>query len=721
MDAVPSHPFSQSTTKAFTVPMHIRYFLLVPPEQNVVTPFQGFNLAVTDKKFASLMRTLAHLPNHALEVFLGQSEFDDLRLKGVAPKDICTVRADLLCEELISNDGTLNVFACLGGNVKYVVKATQHLDLKPIVISASRSNEIKCLENPDHPNVHLLDREIRRAIVSANAKTNEQKKIPDLRKPYTRKLNIPETGGGAIIANELFLRGLGYQFSGRRDLPRDRPETYRDIVYQTAKLTLSKLPDAGASREFIIYAPGILPALYDTRQHYWNKFLRNIKEKWHRDFITDGIIKNPTYSAVTYKDLPQSHPFSDPTASAVIRLRQRELLTTNLAIGLLATGTSAIPIRLPNAVNLHFKQLKQMEDFSRRGDRKAEKLLQNSFKELNESLRDEFGPDIRNLINDHAAFCTICSDFPLEWVYLDHLPLMISHQVSKISMTPGNMLLQHCAPGHGVALSTENFAEILVVRSFKDHDPLKHFLEKAIGGFPISQSTIIRFVDVQNKDEVIAAMNAFDGAVVIFDCHGSHDGPEDVGWLAIGDEKLITWELAHQARVPPIVLLSACLTSAVGGSHASVANGLLRSGALSVISTFLPVNGLQSAIFMARIVYRIDAFIPALKGLGFNATNWRTFISTFLRMSYMTDFLHYFEREEKLIDESQFKALHINGNLMINALNTDWFDETLTNLSAVTGKSEAELLDSIHTNRPFLETMIYCQQGRPDLISIRIE
>lgn len=700
--------------------MHIRYFLLVPPEQDTVTPFQGFNLAVTDKKFASLMWTLAHLPNHAREIFLCQKDFDDLRLKGFAPKDICTVRADLLCEELISNDGTLNVFACMGGDVKYIIKATKHLDLKPIVISASRSNEIKCLENPDYPNVHLLDREIRRAIVIANAKTNEHKKIPDLRKPYTRKLNIPETGGGAIIANELFLRGLGYQFSGRQDLPCDRPETYRDIVYETAKLTLSRLPDVGASREFIIYAPGILPALYDTRQYYWNNILRNIKEKLHRDFITDGIIKNPSYSAFTLKDAPQSHPFSDPTAFSIIRLRQREFLTTNLAIGLLATSTSAIPIRLPNAVNLHFKQLKQMEDFSRRGDSKAEKLLQNSFKELNKSLRHEFGPDIRNLINDHAALCTICSDFPLEWMYLDRLPLMISHQVSKIPMTPGNMLLQHCSVGHAVTLSTENFAEILVIRSFKDHDPLRHFLETAIDGYPISQSTSVRFVDVQNNDEVIAAMNAFDGAVVIFDCHGLHGGPEDVGWLAIGDEKLITWELAHQARVPPIVLLSSCLTSAVGGSHASVANGLLRSGALSVISTFLPVNGIQSAIFMARIVYRIDAFIPVLKNLGFKATNWRTFISTFLRMSYLTDFLRYFEQEE-LIDASQFKVLHMNGNMMINLLRTDWFDETLTSLATVTGKSEAELLDRIHNNRPFLETMIYCQQGRPDLISIRIE
>ncbi|MNM68588.1 CHAT domain protein [compost metagenome] len=413
-------------------------------------------------------------------------------------------------------------------------------------------------------------------------------------------------------------------------------------------------------------------------------------------------------------DNPATHPIVAP----ILRLRQRELLLTNLSVCLLATSTFSTPIRLPNAVNLHFLKLKELEEFARRDDIEALLLRQEKFKEINACLKMEIGDKLSKLITDKASYCTICSDMPLEWVYLDKLPLMISHEVSKIPMTTGNMLLQYCAPGDGINLTALAFEKILVLRSFDADDRLKSILEKSIKGFPISKKTTVQFVDVNTVDEVVEALNSFQGVLVIFDCHGSHDGPEGNGWLKIGNQQLNTWELAHIAQVPPIVLLSACSTSAIGGSHASVANGLLRSGALSVLGTLLPVNGLQSAIFMARLIYRLDSFLPAIKNMGFKKTTFRTIISTFFRMSYLTEILDYFEKEEKILLRDDYVRLHMKGSFMINSLSPNWYDETIGEISKITNESEDKLLSRIHKNKPLMETMLYCQHGRPELITI---
>lgn len=180
---------------------------------------------------------------------------------------------------------------------------------------------------------------------------------------------------------------------------------------------------------------------------------------------------------------------------------------------------------------------------------------------------------------------------------------------------PGNMLLQQSAIGYSKNIPSDLLKDILVIRSFQNHDRIKEFLETGINIFPLENGTKITFKDVNTIAEVKDALNSFKGAIVIFDCHGDHSGNEGGGWLQIGKEKLNSWELFDQARVPPIVMLSACSTAPITGSHVTVANGFIRSGASSVIGTFLPVDAKASSAFISRIIYRIDAFLPAIKSL----------------------------------------------------------------------------------------------------------
>lgn len=696
----------------------IKYVLLVPPNDKNITPFQGFNLDVTEADFAEIIHALTYLPSHALEIFMTQENLLNFRHHS-SPRNITAINSSLFSKDIVSEDDVLYIIACLSNSISSVVEIISSLKIKPIIISTSDKYGIINIKK-NTPSAYILDREIYQRISDYQINKKNKLKNREIRSSYNSKLDRPESGGGAIIANEIFLKGLGFSFDGHASLPAVFPERYRNYVEEMAEISVEKTTFENFSNEVIIYSPAISPYLYDTEQGFWNRILKKINIKWHKDFIIDGLIKNPYYSGFIVNKITKDNPAADPIVASILRLRQRELHLTNISVCLLATSMFSTPIRLPNAVNLHFLKLKELEEFARRGDAEALLLRQEKFKEINACLKMEIGDKLSKLITNKASYCTICSDMPLEWVYLDKLPLMISHEVSKIPMTPGNMLLQYCAPGDGINLSAAAFEKILVLRSFDEDDRLKLILEKSINGFPISKKTSVQFVDVNTVDEVVEALNGFQGALVVFDCHGSHDGPDGNGWLKIGNQQLNTWELAHIAHLPPIVLLSACLTSAIGGSHASVANGLLRSGALSVLGTLLPVNGIQSAIFMARLIYRLDSFLPAIKQLGFQQTTFRTLISTFFRMSYLTEILDYFEKEEKILSRDDYVKLHIEGNFMINSLSSKWYDETINKLSKITNQPEDQLLSRIHTSRPLMETMLYCQHGRPELITIHL-
>jgi hypothetical protein len=284
-------------------------------------------------------------------------------------------------------------------------------------------------------------------------------------------------------------------------------------------------------------------------------------------------------------------------------------------------------------------------------------------------------------------------------------------------MTPGNLMLQQCIQSGTVIVPVDALNEVLVVRSFSHDDPIRNVLETALDGYDISRLNI-RIVDVNHRDELVTHLNEFNGMLLVFDCHGGHDGLDSHGWLRIGNDKVDPWQLSREARIPPIVVLSACSTFALAGSHASVANGLIRSGAITVIGTFLPVNAALSAVFVARLLYRVDAFLPALKSIGKNSVTWRTLISTFLRMSYVTDLMHFLIYTKRWLPEEMFTRIAIKSNYDINALRPDWYRRLMRRISRVSRRSEVEIQTAIDTETPLLETMYYCQIGRPDLICI---
>ena len=66
---------------------------------------------------------------------------------------------------------------------------------------------------------------------------------------------------------------------------------------------------------------------------------------------------------------------------------------------------------------------------------------------------------------------------------------------------------------------------------------------------------------------------------MIFDGHGRGNADTGIATLRIGKEDVDVWHLRGEARIPPIVILSACDTQGIdASSHATVGTGFLAAG-----------------------------------------------------------------------------------------------------------------------------------------------
>ncbi len=530
---------------------------------------------------------------------------------------------------------------------------------------------------------------------------------------------VQSRAAGVTAANETLSISLGYAYSGVDHIVSSRTQDYVDAIL--ASVTQARDLMGESSTDIVLYAPGILRHLYAFGGAFWNNLLRKIPSRPMREMIRDGLFRNPNYSgsslAVSRAEL--QNPYEHPVIRPVLLMRQTELRLMTSGIGALAASVMQPALRLPNAVNFHTASLRDIEQHSSRNTPRARKLLQKTYRTMVEAIHRQIAPEIMHDLRTHTESITLVTDAPIEWLRVEGLPLMIRHDVSRIGMTPGNLMLQQCAFSRLMVVNATDLDDVLVVRAFAADDPIRGHLEHAVGVFGIERLRI-RFVDVHDRAELVGCLNAFTGALVVFDCHGGHGGEDSHGWLNIGRDKVDPWQLAGEARIPPIAILSACSTFALAGSHASVANGLIRSGATSVVGTFLPVDSALSAIFVARLLYRIDAFLPALRDLDRNFVTWRTLVSTFLRMSFETDLRNFFVRDKEWMNEEMSSRIGMQANYDINGLRPDWYPRLIRRIAWASRRPTSEIQMVIDTETPLVESMLYCQVGRPELIGISL-
>lgn len=700
--------------------------IVIMPTLEEQTYFQGFDTGITHPDVAEILLLLNKTPKNIKEIFIQNEAQSINRLETLNP--IILISKENIDNIYLTFRSSFCLIFCVRKDFSFSKDFSKSFEIPPIICCDVKSADIRpCEVNSIFSFDKLLFSRLKLVEKKYNKINPEIKVSGKLKRrgAFFKKTTWSSTLNNTTLPNELLIESLGFMLSPSKKIKdgSSRREFINHIIesvsaYNDCLEKLGKIP----SSEIILYTPGMFSFLHNKDSEIF-KLLEEELELDEKRFLISGVLRNPDYSGIRFifekKKNKLSRILKNPKVNYLCSLRIAEMRLTTAAISLLSSNKDSPSIRLPNEINHCSSHLRKLETLASTFGINDPVFLKKA-KAFNTITRRIIGPKIRTYINDNYNDISFVSDIPLDWIRFDNIPIMFSHEISRINVTPGNILLQNASSFPRTTIKSSELKKILVIRSFEPDDPLKFFLEIALEVFKENMPDLkCEIVDVRSKGELIDALNQYNGYILIMDCHGDHGGDTDNGWLVIGDEKVDTWQLRENARVPPIVILSACLTSALSGSHASVSNGFMVSGALSVIGTLLPVNAFDSAVFVSRLVYRFYEF-PSVIPNHYTHVNMRLFLSLFLRMSYVTDLMRGFEREGFLSKDS-WQDEHVKINTYINMLNSDWYHYTITSLAKLTKLNEQEVNDIIESKLFITETMCYSQIGMPESITIIIQ
>lgn len=407
---------------------------------------------------------------------------------------------------------------------------------------------------------------------------------------------------------------------------------------------------------------------------------------------------------------------------AVYALRAQELRAFTIALALQNSFTLTPVVRIEPRINKVRGTLTQIGACARGNGPHREFKLRKMCRDLGTQMNAYVDTRFRQLLEGYRnRICgiNVVSDLPLEWMSISGSRLGLRHDVSRLPVSPGSLLFGQCIKSKRLFVTPNDFKEILVIRSFLPADPLRHVLERALAVRSKEEEDAISFriVDVATPEEFVEALREYSGAVMIFDGHGQRDKDTASGRIVIGGDPVDLWRFREQLNIPPIVLLSACDTLPIDGSHGSTAVGLLALGATTVLATLLPIHAANAALFLGRLAYRIEAFIPAALGRHPHGFDWRMMMAGMLRMVYVTEILHGLAAQG-FLNEEHYKQIHYIGNVHINNRNPAWYEVVRQAILNRSVRSKPETMVAIEDIGSMTDALKYVQIGRPDLITV---
>lgn len=276
-----------------------------------------------------------------------------------------------------------------------------------------------------------------------------------------------------------------------------------------------------------------------------------------------------------------------------------------------AIARNGILIELPCATEKMFQKYDTLEESCKNG-------TNNNF--VWRCLND-LGKEVVSCFNQkqiwllrRAKDITVFSDFPIGIAILsgDEVPLQCYKNISYQPLTPLTRRLQQemlkkqqyyfgeeCKIAIAECIPNDDINEAIYQSGEALYNSLKRMQTYA------KHLSVIR----QNIDS-IENMHRFvvdnaDADILYISAHGYYDRKKNLAGIIIGDQ---FWMANEGIQTPPIVILSACHTAPRGFGCVTIADMLLRSGAHTVLGTFIPVNAFDNTILMTRLfTYIVEA------------------------------------------------------------------------------------------------------------------
>lgn len=412
------------------------------------------------------------------------------------------------------------------------------------------------------------------------------------------------------------------------------------------------------------------------------------------------------------------------TPHPLFGIRAEELKLATECVSALAVSELSPVIRLPNDINRSAGAVRNFAA-SYRGVNSAPRKRLQGFKEVQRRLARGFPDEFLEFVKQAEVGVRVIADAHLEWLDVDGLPLMFRKSTSRIPVTPGNLFVQTIASPPTLHVTPRDLSSILVLNALDNSDPVRRAFEISMDVFTPEWGDALQFTfcEIGSEDDLAGALEAFTGAIAIFDGHGGHD-PNEAAMLYLKGKGVDVWTLKNRiSRIPPIILLSACDTHAADRNHATSGNGFLALGARSVLASVFPLDARDAAIFTARLLLRIAKYVPVAPSVLRRPVRWDEVVHGMLKMQLMTDFLRSLERSRQ-IDENTYQRAHYEANNAINGgegpPQSDPFQFMVTYLASLGIKPE-RLNEHLQMTIANSNTISYVHPGRPESIAIHDE
>lgn len=551
----------------------------------------------------------------------------------------------------------------------------------------------------------------------------------------TKEIGYRVGGHNTITPNIMVLASIGYFNVVDREF-NDVERGIAPYIDQIIKTTRSILDIRHANGEsdmhrilrpsidLNLFAPAIYPDFFETS-------VPDVSTEERKRFtlVREALQRQTGYNfwsasegakrALSNLDLKTGEPMKDrpPHLHFLAEMRRNDLNIGTDAVAALAVSEFSPVMRLPNDVNRTAGLVRKFaEQYRARTISPRKRML--AFREVQERMKVAVPAEFLEFVRSAEIGVRVIADAHLEWLDVDGIPLGIRKDLARVPVTPGNLFIDQVGMKEKIMLTPEGLQHVLVISALKRQDPISRMFDIAFGAFSEhwKEKLKIEYVEVSNVDEFVDAVNAFDGNVFVFDGHGAHRDNE-AATLYLQSQPVDVWKLRGRiARMPPIVLLSACDTHAADRNHATVGNGFLALGARAVLASVFPLYAPTAATFIARLLYRISAYVEVAIGLNNRALTWLEIVSGMIRMQLRSDFDRALLKSN-LISKEVFLDVGSRGNRAINGGSIDPFAEILQNYQDV-GVSKQDLMRVIEMTIANSSAISYIHLGRPETISI---
>jgi len=295
-------------------------------------------------------------------------------------------------------------------------------------------------------------------------------------------------------------------------------------------------------------------------------------------------------------------------------------------------------IRLPLVGKSINMDLSHLENFTSTRKKAVNKISQFG-KKLNKLILLD---GIKDFISNRSGQIAVISDLPIEWLYLEDLPLCYTHDVCRIPEYNQNAIVNNYIHNQrfNFLVKRDLIERTLLIHSASENDVNMQGMFDLIDSF--KDEFGFKSIRCSTVKEIKDAVDTYKPDFLIFDSHGGFDKSTLSSYLILDDENKVYLtgdDIIENNISAPLVLLSACSTMPNYGYVKFLSDAFMQAGTFTVTATFMPIGMGDSAKFIIRLLGKLVQLKDSIIH-----TNWLEFISHVLR----TTLIHETIRKEQL-------------------------------------------------------------------------